>query len=63
MKLSDRLIAGAAFVGLLCMTGTAAAFDPGGNRFTSGEVSVVQSCFYECKQKQLPFDALTDDTA
>ncbi len=36
------------------------AFDPGANHFSSGEVSAVQSCFYECKQKQTPFDAADD---
>jgi hypothetical protein len=41
-------------LGALLWSGASAAFDPGTGTFSSGEVSPLQSCFYECKQAYLP---------
>ncbi len=52
MRVRYLLLLAVGFVATLGWARVAAAFDPALDKYTSGEVSPVQSCFYECKQAQ-----------
>ena len=54
MKPSAVQLAPVWLAATLCAVSIAGAVDLGSGKATSGEISPVQSCFYECKQKRSP---------